>query len=565
MRLAICAVLAATVLAVPPGPAPRVLAAQGQAKPINDLALVPADALAFIHMRAAELWKSDLLAGIRGIFEKAGPKALSTLDAQFVPKPSTFERLTAFVLLDPETKQPLPLVLLRFSAPFNPDNVVRAYLPAADKYVLAGKTIWTSRDSGFDLHFPDRYHILIGPTPAFTAYLKNSLPKSGGLSSGLKLAASGTRPVVASVSLANLPLEELKRNLADVPPEALPLFKARHLTAALAITPDLKVDITAGYGSAAEAQDAEKAVKLLADLLRKELSKTKAEIEQSLFKPTKAPRPLEALPEAVGLVFMLGALNYADELLANPGAWIKRADTELTATITLPKELVGGASQLFAAALGLALPAVQKVREAATRVQTQNNLKQIALAIHNYEAAYGHLPHDIVDKNGNPLLSWRVQILPFLEQENLYRQFKLDEPWNSPNNLKAASVVVKTYTSPQADAPPGLTYYKAFTGPGTLFERGKKIHFPDVSDGLSNTILVIEGGDPVPWAKPDDIPFDPKKPLPKLALPGFEGMVNVVMADGAVRTLSLKSLTEKTLKAAITRNGGEVLGPDWDK
>jgi hypothetical protein len=561
MRPTLFLALTAGVLLVPPGAAPRSWA--GQPKPVDDLALVPADALGFVHIRAAELWKSDLLSGVRNIFEQAGPKALSTLDAQFVPKPSTFNRLTAFALLNPETKEPLPVVVLRFSAPFDPDAIVQAYLPNPDKYVLAGKTIWTSRESPVDLYFPDRQHIVIAPTPAFTVYMKHALPKSGGLSSGLKLAASGTRPMVASVSLANLPLDELKRNLTDIPPEALPLFKARHLTAALAIGADLKLDITAGYGTAAEAQDAEKAVKQLAELLRQELRKAKAEVEASFFQPTKGPRPLEALPEAIGLVFALGAMNYADGLLANPGAWIKRVDTELTATLTLPKELVTGASQLFTAVLGLALPAVQKVREAATRVTSQNNLKQIALAIYDYESAYGHLPHDIVDKNGKPLLSWRVQILPFLDQENLYRQFNLNEPWDSPTNQKAAATVVKVFTSPQTDTPPGMTHYKAFVGPGTVFERGKKIRFADVTDGTSNTILVIEAGDPVPWAKPEDIPFDPKKPLPKLAMPGVEEMVNVAMVDGSVRAINMKKLAEKTLKALITRNGGEIV--DFDR
>ena len=86
-----------------------------------------------------------------------------------------------------------------------------------------------------------------------------------------------------------------------------------------------------------------------------------------------------------------------------------------------------------------------------------NNLKQIALAMHNYEATYGHFPHDITDKDGKPILSWRVAILPFIEQDNLYKQFKLDEPWDSREQLKWSQVAIKLYMSPQADpaTPPG--------------------------------------------------------------------------------------------------------------
>jgi hypothetical protein len=262
--------------------------------------------------------------------------------------------------------------------------------------------------------------------------------------------------------------------------------------------------------------------------------------------------------------YAIGAINHLDELLANPGALVKRNGLELSAGVTLPKELVAGVSGLAAVGTALLLPAVQKVRQAAARISSQNNLKQIVLACLNYETAYGHFPHDITDKNGKPLLSWRVAILPFVEQDNLYKQFKLDEPWDSEHNKPLSQAAVKVFESPQADpTPPGMTHYKAFVGPGTAFERGKPLKILDFTDGTSNTILVIEAGDAVPWAKPEDIPFDPKKALPKLALPGVADFVNLAMADGSVRTVNVTKLTEKTLKAAITRNGGEPLDADW--
>src|SRR5687768_2891482 len=132
-RFAACAVLAALVATVvlfrpaPFGPTPRAAAAQPP-ELTADLALVPADAAGFVHLRAADVWKSDLMSGLRQTFEKAGPKAVAALDAQFVPAPSTLARATAFVLID-EKKKPQPVGVLAFSAPFDQAAVVKAYLP----------------------------------------------------------------------------------------------------------------------------------------------------------------------------------------------------------------------------------------------------------------------------------------------------------------------------------------------------------------------------------------------------------------------------------------------------
>ena len=142
-------------------------------------------------------------------------------------------------------------------------------------------------------------------------------------------------------------------------------------------------------------------------------------------------------------------------------------------------------------AVALLLPAVQAAREAARRAQCVNNLKQIGLALHNYHAANDDFPgRPITDKDGKPLLSWRVAILPYIEQEALYNQFKLDEPWDSPHNkaLIAADAHDLRLPEPPA-AEPGMTNYRVFVGRGapcstTRRARGSQ----DVTDGTSNTI-----------------------------------------------------------------------------
>ncbi len=558
------AALLTAVLLIRPGAEAVVNAAQPPATELPaDLALVPADAVGFLHIRGVDLWKHEAMAGFREVWEKAGPKAHAALDAQIVPKISTFERATGFLLLDAR-QEPMPFLVLRFTAPFDPAEVAKTYLADPTRAIVGGKFIYSAaKGSEFELGFPDRQHIVIGLNGTLTGLFSKSPARSGPLSYGLQLAAGG-KPVVVSVNVAAIPPEAF-RELKDLPTEVLPLLKAEHVTAALDLAGAVKVDLRAGYKTAADAQDAEKAVKTLAELGRKHLTEIKEDIEKRLYDPkAKTPRPLEGIPEAVFTVFALGAINKTDELLANPGAHIKRAGNDLTASFSLPKELVVGASGMAAFGVGLLLPAIQKTRAAAARMQSQNNLKQIALAVHNYESAYGHLPNNVTDKNGKPILSWRVAILPFIEQDNVYRNFKLDEPWDSEHNKKFSQLAIKVFMSPQADpaTPPGMTSYKAFVGPDTMFSPGKKIRFQDISDGTSNTIMVIEAGDPVPWAKPDDIPFDPKKPLPKLALPGVPDIVNAAFGDGSVRTLVMKGIKEDTMKALITRSGGEVLPPE---
>jgi hypothetical protein len=211
----------------------------------------------------------------------------------------------------------------------------------------------------------------------------------------------------------------------------------------------------------------------------------------------------------------------------------------------------------------LLFSAFGKVREAASRTQSANNLKQIALALHNYHDTYGRFPPAaIYSRTGKPLLSWRVTILPYIEQDNLYRQFKLDEPWDSPRNKPLADLVVKTYQFPKdIGLPPNHTLYRVFDGPRAAFEGRQGQRVADFPDGRSNTLLVVEADQGVPWAKPDELPFDPNRPVAPFQ-GHWSGGFQAALADGSVRLIDRKT-SEQTLRAAITRNGGEVLGSDW--
>ncbi|QEL19660.1 DUF1559 family PulG-like putative transporter [Limnoglobus roseus] len=194
-----------------------------------------------------------------------------------------------------------------------------------------------------------------------------------------------------------------------------------------------------------------------------------------------------------------------------------------------------------------------------------NNLKQIGLAMHNYHDATTALPPAaITDAKGKALLSWRVAILPYIEQQPLYQQFKLDEPWDSVHNLKLVEKMPAVYQGlSKALNKQGKTQIKAVTGKDTLFPPGGKgVKFSDVTDGLSNTILAVTAAEAeaVEWTKPDDWAFDAKSPTRGLTQEGRNAVL-VLISDGSTRTIPLTT-AEKDWVALFTRAGGEVVEAD---
>ena len=217
---------------------------------------------------------------------------------------------------------------------------------------------------------------------------------------------------------------------------------------------------------------------------------------------------------------------------------------------------------------------LRPAREAARRAQCTNNEKQIALAMHNYAARYKSVfpPAYTVDKAGKPLLSWRVLILPYLEQDALYKEFHLDEPWDSPHNRALIAKMPSTYHCPLENADAvrqGKTRYVAPRGAGmTILHGAEPVGLKDITDGTSNTILFVDAGDEraVIWTKPDDWDVAPD---PKIASAGVFSAhgtgrsmgTNCAFADGAVRFLTEK-IKPSTLRALMTYNGGEVISSD---
>jgi len=210
--------------------------------------------------------------------------------------------------------------------------------------------------------------------------------------------------------------------------------------------------------------------------------------------------------------------------------------------------------------IALLLPAVQAAREAARRAQCSNNLKQISLALLNYEAANGCFPPAYVaDENGRPMHSWRVLILPYMEQQALYDRYRFDEPWDSPNNRMVTNTALSIYRCPSAgQADPMETNYVMIVGPETVAFENSAVSIADISDGASNTILVIETADSgIRWAEPRDLNFGElnlqiNDGTGEGIRSRHSGGVNAAFCDGSVHFLN-DSLDREILRRLINR------------
>ena len=215
------------------------------------------------------------------------------------------------------------------------------------------------------------------------------------------------------------------------------------------------------------------------------------------------------------------------------------------------------------------LPDIQTSRGTAIRMQCTNHMKQIGLAMHTYHDKYKCLPPVYtMDKDGNPLHSWRVLLLPFIEQTALYRQIHLDEPWDSEYNKQFHSQMVSAYSCPSnSGSMVGGTDYSVVVGEETPFHAtGNSPKLSYIQDGTSNTICLVERKTPICWMEPtQEITFEQACQGINVSENGIgsnhSGGVNVGIFDGSIRFIS-DTIDLDALRAAFTRAGGESIPLD---
>ena len=210
--------------------------------------------------------------------------------------------------------------------------------------------------------------------------------------------------------------------------------------------------------------------------------------------------------------------------------------------------------------VALLLPAVQAARQAAQRNASINNMRQIALALHNHHDVYKSFPaRAITDKQGKPLLSWRVKILPYIEENELYRQFRLDEPWDSAHNKKLLAKMPAVYRNPNLPDET-KTNYLAPVGEDTIFSGEEGTRIGEIRDGTSKTIMVLEvdADRAVPWTKPDDYEVEEKDPLAGLGHFRAGDILLAAFADGSVRPIS-RDIEPEIFLFLLQKSDGNVV------
>jgi hypothetical protein len=188
-----------------------------------------------------------------------------------------------------------------------------------------------------------------------------------------------------------------------------------------------------------------------------------------------------------------------------------------------------------------------------------NQLKQIGLAMHNFHDVKGYLPPQaLADKDGKKLLSWRVLILPYIEQSALYNEFHLDEAWDSPHNLKLAEIVPSVYLA--KDVKQSGPYKTRLVAPLTVNSAfgkpGEATRFQDIRDGLSNTVLIVETApeNAVIWTKPEDIVVDVSSPLASIISATANGFFALI-GDGSARFFERANVDNEMLRGFLSIDG----------
>jgi hypothetical protein len=529
--------LLAAVCAAPAGAAP----AQGA-----DLKWVPPDAAAFVRVLPKDVWESPAAQDLRALYRLAAAEAVQAFRRHAGLDPADLRRVTLVFPTAEALNDPWPhgkptavsaVFVIESARPFDRAALLKALSTGGRIKRHAGADYFFHEDYWGALHLADDTTALFGSEDAVLWLLAKAKGQADGpLTPALRLAA-GKAPVVVGFNPAALP---------PLPPQGVPqpladLLRAGCLAAAFDLDGGkATLTVVAHFANAGAAAAGKKALQGTVDLGRQGLAFALAEIQKQ--------DDEQGLPEALALAGAVGFLRHLDGALEKAtlgqdgsAVWAK-ASSDLfgaqgtsVALVTLVTALGRTANATF-----------QYVGNRVGGPAGDPGLTALHAALERYHKDKGHYPPPaILAKDGTPLLSWRVALLPYLDEEALYKEFRLDEPWDSLHNKKLLARLPKALRGGRDWGEVYRTSYLGVAGPATVFEGPVARKRGDFANRAGQPLLAVHADDSlaVYWSKPADLVVTPEVPLPRLA--GKYGQnVAVLFADGAVRFVNVKEAPE---------------------
>jgi hypothetical protein len=550
--------------------------------------------MGFLHVRVADVWSSELVKQLRTFAGHAGPDLLAEFDSRFVPAPSDIESVTV-VLYDLKMRDPFPVGR---PTDMTPVWVVTTKKPLDRDALLKtlGKNGKTRKIHNKEYLFDEKYWagllVLDDRTYAYasedsiTALIDRMTKGGDSPLAALFAREAGKHPATLAVNVA----ASFKPEMVKAIPEGLhPLFKAKTWLATLDLEPKTTLSLALEFATEAEAKDGLKAAQEGVQMARGFIGNALMQMEKKARRDPARPQVgIQEFPEMAGFLLAAAGLKQLDGILG--GLPIEVKGSAVRSSLVLDGIVPGGGLAL-SASLAM-ISTVYSIEAGGPRgglspgsydwTERERNLQNLARAVEKYRNDKGHYPPPaITDKNGKALLSWRVAILPYMENTyisgsfegkaingpgELYRLFKLDEPWDSPHNKKLIDKVPGLYRAPYGvlsytQMSVGKTTTLAVVGKGAIFDPTKKgVSTTDVRDGTNQTLLLVALEEPeqaVYWTKPADIALTAEGKLPADAL-DLTKRFAVVYADASPHTL-MGGLPEKVFLGIVTRDGSEKL------
>jgi hypothetical protein len=535
-RLPVFGALLTTLALIGPS-SPATQAAADDLPP--DVGWVPRDTGGFVCLRTAALLGSGPARELRERLAKEVPAILRDVE-QFEKSLGVsladVERLT-LVMLESLPQDEGATLILATTKPYDRAKVVQAASPGAKEQRHANRTYYAgARPRSPALFLASDRVFVVGPEKGVRQLLSRHAARQeqGKWNEALSLAARDHAVV------AGLDTELLKNEFARNPPSLAwlwkPVLQGERTTLIADLKEDVRLDLRLTFAGDELAHKQEKSLKTELFVVKEYLAHFRKDNSHD---PEGAAR-LRPIFEQIQAALKTLAVRrqQAEVSLSAP------ADADLAKAILV--EL-----------------AIREKEARLARLQSADNMRLLVRAMHRYRAQHDAFPPAALrTKDGKPLVSWRVLLLPYLDENSLFQQFKLNEPWSSRHNKKLLGKIPRVFSPVLAKKDPFATFYQVFVGPGAAFEEKQATRTPEITNGAAQTLLIVEAGEAVPWTKPADLAFDVARPLPRLG--GlFHDSFHAALADGTVRFLNGRQLTERTLKAIITRNGGDDVGSDW--